>query len=120
MNRLAAALAALFLSGFPAVAQAQGTRQSNPYFPVGYCQLTSMAAATQLSTCAGGIPQRTVIAEICVEAQGVRYRDDGVAPTASVGIPVPAGTCFAYAGTMGTLQFIQQTAGAIVNVSFYK
>lgn len=103
-----------------AIAQTGAPSKSAYYKPLGYCQLTGMSAATLLSSCSGGIPQKTTIAEICVEAQAIRYRDDGASPTASVGIPVPSGTCFNYAGLMSALSFIQQTSGAIVNVSFYQ
>ena len=118
MKRIGFAILAL-LAGL-APAGAGDVRQAGPYLPAGFCQLASVGSATQVSTCAGGIPQKTVIAQICVEAQAVRYRDDGVAPTASVGIPVAAGACFQYSGTLPTLQFIAQTTGAIVNLSFYK
>lgn len=118
MKRL---LAALLLASvaFPAAAQTNVPGKSAFYQPLGYCQLTSMSSATLLSSCSGGIPAGTNIAEICVEAQSVRYRDDGVAPTSTIGIPGAVG-CFQYAGLMSALQFIQTTAGAIVNVSFYK
>lgn len=119
MKRNVFALAAL-LANLAVPAMAGDVRQAGSYIPAGYCQLTSISAATLVSTCASGVPQKSVIAQICIEAQGIRYRDDGTAPTASVGMPVAAGTCFAYSGSLTALQFIQQTSGAIVNLSFYK
>jgi hypothetical protein len=110
----------LLLIASPAMAQVAGTRLSSPYFPAGYCQITSVGSATLISTCSGGIPSKSVLVQVCVEAQAVRYRDDGVSPTASVGMPVPAATCFSYSGNLAALSFIEQTAGAILNVSFYK
>lgn len=83
--------------------------------PLGYVQLTSLSSATGLAP-----PNDATIAEITVEAQGVRYRDDGNAPTASVGMPVAAGNSFQYAGDLTAIQFIQQSSGAILNVSYYK
>jgi hypothetical protein len=83
--------------------------------PLGYVQLTSIGSATGLTP-----PSDATIAEITVEAQGIRYRDDGTAPTATVGMPVAAGNSFQYAGDLTTVQFIAQTAGAILNISYYK
>ena len=90
--------------------------QSKIYWaPLGYVQLTSINSATGLSP-----PSDATIAEIIVEAQGIRYRDDGTAPTASVGMPVAAGNSFQYAGDLQQVQFIAQISGAILNVSYYK
>lgn len=85
------------------------------YPPRGYVQLTGMSAATNLPS----VPARTRHILITVEAQGVRWRDDGVAPTASVGMPLAAGQTFEYLGNANTIQFIQQVSGAILNVSYY-
>lgn len=99
-----------------------GTR----YVPCGYQQFASGSLATAQSltipgTCSqtnGGLPSTIVIS---VEGQAIRYRDDGTAPTATVGMPLPVGNQpFYYTGTIGAIQFIQQTAGAIVNVAFYR
>lgn len=88
-----------------------------------YCQITSLSVATNLITanCASGtILAGATIAQICVEAQAVRYTSSGVVtPSASVGMPVPAGTCFQYAGPLTTVQFIQQTSSAILNVETF-
>ena len=91
-------------------------RHARIYFnPLGYQQITSLTTSTGLSP-----PDNASIAEIIVEAQGIRYRDDGVAPTASVGMPVAAGNAFQYSGDLSAIRFIQQTSGAILNVSYYK
>src|SRR5579863_2278610 len=90
--------------------------QAKAYWaPLGYQQLTSINSATGLNA-----PAEATIAEIIVEAQGIRYRDDGTAPTATVGMPVATGASFQYAGDLTTIQLIEQTSGAIVNVSYYK
>lgn len=85
------------------------------FAPLGYQQITGMSGATNLT-----VPAAARLAEIVVEAQGVRYRDDGVAPTATVGIPVASGVSFQYSGNLSAIQFIQQTSGAILNVSYYR
>ncbi len=82
---------------------------------LGYEQITSLAASTGLN-----IPAGTRLAIIIPETQGIRYRDDGVAPTASVGMPLAAGAVFQYTGNaMTQLRFIEQTASAKLNISYY-
>ena len=89
---------------------------------LGYQQITGLSAATKLT-----VPRRDLsglagtprIAIITAEAQAVRWRDDGVAPTASVGMPLAAGVTLQYDGDLSQIQFIEQTAGAIVNVTYY-
>jgi hypothetical protein len=102
------------------VAQQNSTRLTGPYLPLGYCQLTASGTAALLSTCSGGIPVTATIAEICVSTANIRYRDDGTAPTATVGIPVVAPTCFQYAGVFSALSIIAQSGSPVIDVSFYK
>ena len=85
--------------------------------PFGYQQLTGISASVALT-----VPAGATWASIVVEAQGVRYRDDGVAPTASVGMPVSSGSQLIIYGVaeMTAIRFIQQTAGAVLNVSYYQ
>lgn len=119
MKSLAWGLGALFvISAVPARAQ--------QYVPKGFCHLTSSQTGSAVgfsasadAACASGLPITARTVEICVEAQSVRYRDDGVAPTTTVGMLVTAGTCWAYAGTIAAIQFIAVTNGAVVDVSFY-
>ncbi len=66
------------------------------------------------------VPSGATIAEICVEGAAVRYRDDGTAPTATVGIPVAAGSCFQYSGPLSSLQFIAQSGSPTLDVSYYE
>lgn len=90
----------------------------------GYQQITVLTASTGLTvptvsnqTGIGGTPS---VALIIVEGQSVRWRDDGVAPTASVGMLLPVGTVFMYDGDLTRIRFIQTAATAILNVSYYK
>lgn len=57
---------------------------------------------------------------IIAETQAVRWRDDGTAPTATVGVPLAAGVAFGYDGDLRKLQFIGQAGQAIVNVALYR
>jgi hypothetical protein len=83
--------------------------------PLGYQQLTGMSSATKLT-----VPAGAAYAAICVETQAVRWRDDGTAPTASVGQPIPAGACMWYTAPLSNFQMIQQTSGAVADVSYYR
>lgn len=88
--------------------------------PLGYGQITNLSAAAVLSA-ALPIPTDAIMVLIEAEAAGVRWRDDGTAPTATVGMPLSAGQEFQYTVVdFSKIQFIQSSAGAILNVSFYK
>jgi len=87
--------------------------------PLGYYQVSADAGGT-LTTLGAPPPIGTTVAVIKVEGQAARYRDDNVAPTASVGMPLAVGDVLIYtSGRFGQLQFISQTAGAILNILYY-
>lgn len=83
--------------------------------PNGYQQITSLVAATALT-----VPDKTVLAVIQPESQNVRYRDDGVNPTASVGMRIVANDIVFYTGDMAAIRFIEETASAKLNVTYYR
>ena len=91
-----------------------------PLQPLGYCQLTSLNAATNFSACPGGIPAGANIAWISVSSQGIRYRDDGTSPTSVIGFPIGPGATLFYVGTPRLIELIEQKASAIVDVLFYR
>lgn len=84
--------------------------------PLGYQQITSLSAAATLT-----IPTGAATAVVTPESQDVRWRDDGTAPTASVGMPITAGQPYTFptATVLSALQFIEQSASAKLNVSYY-
>jgi hypothetical protein len=82
--------------------------------PLGYQKITSLSASTALTVPAGA--KRALIRP---ETQGVRWRDDGTAPTASVGMPLDAGETLPYSGDLKAIRFIEQTASAALNVAYY-
>ena len=100
------------------------------YVATGYCQvgasaLASAVALTNTTACATGVPTGSQIAEICVSTNAIRYRDDGTAPTTTVGIPVAPQsatlpTCFQYSGPLTAIQFIAVSGSPVVDVQFYK
>lgn len=81
---------------------------------LGYQQITSLSASTALT-----VPTGATMALIVPESQAVRWRDDGTAPTASVGMPVAVGESLNYDGDLSRIRFIQQAASATLNVSYY-
>ncbi len=81
---------------------------------LGYQQITSLAAAVGLA-----VPSGATYAIIQAETQAVRWRDDGTAPTASVGMTIPAGGELRYDGNLRGIQFIEAAASAKLNVSYY-
>jgi hypothetical protein len=114
MKKLIIAAALLFAS----VAHAD---QPLRFVPCGYQQITSLSSAVSLtipSSC-GGLP--VAFAVLKAEAQALRYRDDGTAPTNSVGMPMAvADPAFTYTGTLSALQFIEQTSGGKLDVLYYR
>jgi len=81
---------------------------------LGYQQITSLSSSTALT-----VPAGATMALIVPETQNVRWRDDGVAPTASVGMLVVANSSMSYDGDLKAIRFIAATSGAILNVSYY-
>lgn len=87
--------------------------------PCGYQQITSLSAAAFLTVPAScGGPVTMVV--LTPEAQAVRYRDDAIAPTASVGQPLAVGATIEYQGSLSKIRFIEQTSGAKLNASYYR
>ncbi len=85
------------------------------YRPLGYQQVSASAVAQNLPN----IPPNASVALIAVESQGIRYRDDGIAPTASVGMPISGGQDFQYMGDLINFQFIAQTGSPTVDILYY-
>jgi len=88
----------------------------------GYQQITSLSSAQSLTIPNNnpqGLSGTPTTAIIRCETQAVRWRDDGVAPTASVGMPLAVGDTLVYDGDLKKIQFIEQTTSAKLNVSLY-
>lgn len=83
-----------------------------------FISASQLASATNLA-----VPPGATIAEICVETAGVRYRERGLAPTASVGMPAIATStaplCFQYAGPLTTIKFILISGSPTMDVFYY-
>ena len=88
----------------------------------GYQQITNLTASVGLTiptTAPDGLNAKPVFALIVAEGAGVRWRDDGTAPTASIGMPLAVGVPLQYDGDLTKIRFIQQAATGIINVSYY-
>jgi hypothetical protein len=84
--------------------------------PLGYVQLTNLGTAKTLGT----IPKNALWAVLTAEGAAVRFRDDGTAPTATVGqLITTTDPPFTYTGQLGNVQVIGTAGGAILNVSLY-
>lgn len=87
---------------------------------LGYSQLTSLGSSTLISSVTGGIPAGTDTVVLQAETQNVRYRDDGSAPTASVGMILVAGTMYEFSvSQIAAMRVIEVTASAKLNITFY-
>lgn len=90
----------------------------------GYQQIAVPASSTALTiptrSNQTGISGTPTVAVIIVENNPVRWRDDGVAPTSAIGMPIFPGGVLIYDGDLTRIRFIQAGAGAVLNVSYYK
>jgi hypothetical protein len=89
---------------------------------MGYQQITSLSAASGLTVPTQdkqGNKKQPTFALIVAESQGVRWRDDGTAPTASIGMPLAVGVPLQYDGDLNGIRFIEQAASAKLNISYY-
>jgi hypothetical protein len=89
---------------------------------MGYQQISSLSSAANLTVPARtleGLNAKPVFALIIAEGQAIRWRDDKTAPTASVGMPLAVGVPLQYDGDLTNIQFIEQTVGAKLNISYY-
>lgn len=84
---------------------------------LGFEQITALSSSAALT-----VPSGATIAVVQAEGVDVRWRPDGAttAPTASVGMLLPAGAERVFDGGLSSVRFIQATSGAVINVSYYQ
>lgn len=108
--------AALIIAALLGSATAQYV--TNVYTPLGYVQVTPVTTTSNLN-----VPSAARAAQYCVESSNaVRYRDDGTAPTATVGMlmTTPTNVCLFYSGSIPSILFQQVTSPAILDISYYR
>lgn len=86
-----------------------------PVKPLGYAQVTLSTTAQPLAS----IPAAAKMAVFSLETAAARYRDDGTPPTASIGMPVAAGTTFTYSGDLSAIQWIAQSGSPVLDIVYY-
>jgi hypothetical protein len=88
---------------------------------VGTYQLSATNTASSATVTSGGIPPGATSAFLESEVAGVRYRDDGGAPTAALGALVVNGIPgILYTGTLSQLQFIAASGSPLLDIMFYR
>lgn len=89
--------------------------------PMGYQQIVNPVVATFLTVpanVAGNAPGYVIIQ--CEGAtSAVRWRDDGVAPSSTIGMTLNTGQELDYSGDLTTIQFIGSAGTPTLNISFY-
>lgn len=85
--------------------------------PLGYAQasLTTVQALSALLAIPGG----ATYVVLTPETSGLRWRDDGTNPTATVGMPVAAGGTLTYDGDLTKLKVVSQSGTSTVNIAYY-
>lgn len=103
-------------AGTTIVSQTSGTTGGAGVYVTSAATTSSSASLTS-----GGIPSGATSVYLESETAGVRYRDDGGAPTASVGLILQNAVPVQYAGgPLSRLRFILQSGSPLVNAAFYK
>jgi hypothetical protein len=90
--------------------------------PLGFETITVSSTAIGFTTASISPAGRSASVAVGYVATGaIRYRDDGVDPTAAVGMPIAASTQFQVCGVLAIRQFkmIRQTIDASISVSYY-
>lgn len=85
--------------------------------PAGAGQMAlGIATSTALT-----VPAGSTMALIQVESNDARWRDDGTAPTSSVGMKLYRDSTYLYTGDLSAVRFISESgAAATLNILYYK
>ena len=87
----------------------------------GYQQITSLSASTGLTIPTLPDGSKPTACVLRCETQNVRWRDDNTAPTATVGmLMITTDEPYFYDGPLDKIRFIEVTASAKLNISYYR
>jgi hypothetical protein len=114
---------ALFTAG-SSMAGPGGCAKSDFLTPFAFEQITISSTALPLTatTHSPSGAQPAALAVVIVETNSVRYRTDGLNPTATVGMPAAAGLPLTVCGpqSIRNVRFIRQSADATLSVEYYR
>lgn len=82
--------------------------------PLGFEEVSDLSTVSSLTP-----PTGSQTALIQAEGEDVRWKGDGSDPTGTEGMLLLSGESIRYSGDLGALRFIEATAGASLNVSYY-
>jgi len=104
-------------AGTTIISQTSGTTGGAGVYVTSAATTSSSASLTS-----GGIPTGAQMVFLQAETANVRYRDDGGAPTASIGnlVVAGAGGQILYGGTFSALRFIAASGSPLLNIAFYR
>jgi len=86
---------------------------------VAHEQITALSTAAILTVATFKNARYALIECDHTAGKYVRWRDDGTAPTSTVGISLAPGEKLFYDGNLADIQFIEESASAKLNVSYY-
>jgi hypothetical protein len=119
-------LVALLLACLAPISQAGpgGCTNAGNLNPMKFEQITVSSTAVGFTAAVAypsGGPQADM-AQITLETNAARYRDDGTDPSATVGYPIAVGTPYIVCGTpsIKAARFIRQSADGTLNVLYYR
>lgn len=90
--------------------------------PMGYQQLTNAQLQASIGLTLPANAGLLGVGFAMVQCQGgtVRWRDDGTAPTAAIGMTIASGGELDYVGEMSAIRFITASGTPIVDISYYE
>ena len=90
---------------------------------LGYVQMsvtTVVPVTLAAAITAAGLKSSTIgYAVIQCSGNAIRWRDDGVAPTTTVGMNLTVGSELDYAGEVASMQVVSTSGTATLDISFY-
>jgi hypothetical protein len=98
---------------------------TQPVFPMAFEQITVSNTSVGFTAATIGTSSafnQAIVAVVTVETNAIRFRDDGVDPTAAVGMPAGVLSQTIICGRQAVLQarFIRATADALISVAYYR
>ncbi len=92
--------------------------QNVKYVPMGFEVLSSAQLSGSISP---SPPAGANVALLNAETGNVRWRDDGTAPTTTVGMLITKdGDPYEYWGNLSSIKFINAGGAASLNISYYR